>query len=62
MSSPLFTRRHYTKIAAQIAAMPSFAPRLRTTREEMAGQLADMFKLDNSRFDREVFFKACGLL
>ncbi len=55
----MFQHRHYVAIAAVIANMPSHSPRLWTTREEMTGQLADLFARDNPRFDRARFEAAC---
>lgn len=55
----MLTRRHYIEIAKIIAN----AQRQNTTEQALdhvAEDLADMFKRDNSRFDRVKFIDACN--
>ncbi len=53
--------RHFSFIAAVIAAMPSHAASLRAQRESCASAFADACARSNPRFDRGRFLKACGV-
>jgi hypothetical protein len=53
--------RHFSFIAAVIAAMPDHAPSLRAQRASCASAFADACTQSNPRFDRARFLKACGV-
>lgn len=53
MSKPMFAKRHYEAIARVMQS--AHGHDWQTIREE----LSDLFKSDNSQFDRERFDRAC---
>lgn len=58
----MFTRQHYEKIAAVIAAERAKLdcdPAYVDAQDAIVGALADMFAADNPRFNRGVFVNAC---
>ncbi len=58
-----FTRRYHKQIAGIIYRART-NPNLATVDghcKEIANRLADLFALDNARFDREKFLSDCGL-
>lgn len=65
------TRKHYERIAAVIAIRVNRASAMDPNRVDVgariseiysvANALANTFREDNARFDRETFMKACGL-
>ena len=55
------TKKHFEFIARTIAAMPSFAPSLRTQKASCARAFADSLELCNPKFNRDRFLAACGL-
>jgi hypothetical protein len=57
------SRKHYQETAAIISAERAVwdhTPQVQTALREVAGELAAMFKRDNSRFDRSKFMEAAG--
>lgn len=57
------TRKHYIEIARILSERHGVSPTIveKATVRAIAYQMADMLKVDNSRFDRERFLSACGL-
>jgi hypothetical protein len=61
------SRKHYIEVAKVIrsevekAEASSLLPETVQALTVLAEELADMFKADNSRFDRARFMTACGL-
>ena len=53
--------RHFSFIAATIAAMPDHAPSLRAQKASTAAAFADACAETNPRFDRARFLAACGV-
>lgn len=57
------TKKDYVKIAETLAAnRPVAFPAAIGAWEKLVRDMADMLKADNSRFDRERFTLACGLI
>jgi hypothetical protein len=60
-----FTRMHYQAVAGEIHNLINDCKAWRTADEQSvrvtAERLANLFRRDNSRFDREKFMTACGL-
>ena len=52
--------RHFSFIAAVIAAMPDHAATLRAQKTSVANTFADACAATNPSFDRSRFLKACG--
>jgi hypothetical protein len=52
--------RHFSFIAAVVAAMPDHAPTLRTQKTSVAHAFADACRATNSKFNRSRFLAACG--
>lgn len=63
----MFTKRHYEAIAKSIKQSGNSYPGIVNGasafqyHEYLIEKLADMFAGDNPIFDREKFFKACGI-
>ncbi|MGZ6570448.1 MAG: hypothetical protein ACXVHB_06035 [Solirubrobacteraceae bacterium] len=55
------TTKDYTNAAAVFARELAEQPAHRVTVSRIARAVADMFKQDNSRFDYQRFYDACGL-
>ena len=53
------TKKHYVAIAEIIKSEAMATPY--GYRADIAGKLADYFKQDNPKFDRERFLTACGI-
>lgn len=53
--------RHFSFIAATIAALPDHAPTLRAQKTSIAHAFADACRATNPRFDRDRFLAACDL-
>ncbi len=48
-------------IASVIKGMPDHAPSLRTAKRSAANSFANALAMNNPRFKRDVFLKACGI-
>jgi hypothetical protein len=58
------TRKHYVEVAAILAgerAVYASKPDAVRVLDNVTHSLADVFKRDNSRFDRQRFYDAAGL-
>lgn len=57
------TRKHYVAVAAILAGERALATtdEQRRMTDNIARSIADVFKRDNGRFDRERFYAACGM-
>ncbi len=55
------TKKTFIAIAAQIARMPDSTDDYRRAKVDIADAIADVFQKQNPRFDREKFYKACGV-
>lgn len=59
------SRKHYREIADILRDLPKIAPEvepstLETLQRELAREMADYFKRDNSNFKRDRFYDAVG--
>jgi hypothetical protein len=52
----MFTKQHFIALAKLIKETDA------TTKQQVALEMAKLFKEDNTNFDSIKFFKACGLL
>jgi hypothetical protein len=57
-SSPLFSKRHYDALARVLV---NSSIRASVTHETVCRELADRLAIDNARFDRKMFYAACGV-
>ncbi len=57
------SRKHYIAVAAILAGERALATTDAERRnvDNIARSLADVFKRDNGRFDRQRFYDACGM-
>ena len=57
------SRRHFEAVAAILAGERAMATTdaERRSIDNIARSLADVFKRDNGRFDRDRFYSACGM-
>jgi hypothetical protein len=58
-SNPM-SRKHYKQVAEAIRIAYTNDPQCGPVLNELAKDFASMFKRDNSRFDYDRFFTACG--
>ncbi len=58
------SRKHYVAVASVLAADRAIARTdgERRVIDNIARSLADVFKRDNGRFDRQRFYVACGIV